>query len=138
MFGNVCFMRSTLNRGSNQSQNKTPEIKQSSSAGVPFTREYERKQRKPFVLRNGFMLTYSSGKRCPECASSIHTTISTRPGVCQVSRSYVSACAPLRRAAKGFRPELYRADGDALRTSGRDKSPPRRRTQSAMFCSLRA
>lgn len=46
-------------------------------------RECERKLRKPFVLRNGFVLTYSSGTRYPECASSIHTTISTRPAKCK-------------------------------------------------------
>lgn len=46
-------------------------------------RERERKLRKAFVLRNGFVLTYSSGTRYPECASSIHTTISTRPAKCK-------------------------------------------------------
>lgn len=70
-------------RGSNQSQNKSTEIKQSSSIYVPFAQECKRKLREPFVLRTGFMLTYSNGTRYPECASSIHTTISTRPGECK-------------------------------------------------------
>lgn len=54
------------------------EIKLSSSICIPFPPECKRKLREPFVqvtrvLRNGFMLTYSSGTRYPECASSIHT-----------------------------------------------------------------
>lgn len=82
--------------GSNQSQNKSAEIKQSSSiyASFFFARECERKPRKPFVPRNCFTLTCSSGTRYPECASSIHTTVSTRPGECKVSRSYVSTRGP--------------------------------------------
>lgn len=55
-------------------------------------RERERKLRKAFVLRNGFVLTYSSGTRYPERASSIHTTISTRPAKCK------SADLPLQHA----------------------------------------
>lgn len=87
--------------------------------------------------RNGFTLTRSSGTRYPECASSIHTTVSTRPGECKVSRSYVSTRGPFRRAAQERSGLALRSDRDIQRITSRLKSAIttllRRRKRSTAF-----
>lgn len=66
---------------SNQSQNKSTEIKQACLTHSFFTQNAKSSCKTPSVqvtgvLRNWFMLTYSRGTRYPESASSIHTTSS--------------------------------------------------------------
>lgn len=103
--------------------NKSAAIKRSSSIHVPVARECERKLRKRFCAEEWIHATCSARTRYPECASSIHTTISTRPGECK-SADLIFLHVP-------HSGRLRRRSDLALQTQIHDNDPLRRTTYAS-------
>lgn len=107
------FPQSHRQPGSNQSQNKSTEITHPRSTFL-FLTNVKRKLRKPFVqvtrvLRNGFMLTYSTVEQ-----DILNVQVPFIPHFhktrwVHVSRSYASTYTPFRQSGWDTRPGFYRA-----------------------------